>query len=59
MEHGNPKGGHRERRSKVRLSDVHRLVDKVLPKHMPEKTDKPKHHEHPESERRGGGHHKK
>jgi hypothetical protein len=62
MDHGKPKPshgpGHRERRSKPRLSDVHRMVDSVVEKHMPEKIEKPKHHEPPEGERRGG-HHKK
>jgi hypothetical protein len=65
MEHGKSKAGHghgpgrRERRAKPRLSDVHRLVDSVLPKHMPEKVEKSKHHEPPEGERRGGEPHKK
>ena len=57
-EHGHAPG-HRERRSKPRLSDVHRLVDSLLPKHMPEKVEKSKHHEPPEGERRGSGPHKK
>jgi hypothetical protein len=62
LEDGKTRSGRRERRSKVRLSDVHRLVDTVVDKHMPGKTGKSKpHHEatHHESERRGGGHHKK
>lgn len=62
LEDGKTRSGRRERRSKVRLSDVHRMVDNVVEKHMPEKTGKAKpHHDatHHESERRSGGHHKK
>ncbi len=64
MTEGKSKGGHgqaghgrRERRSKVRLSDVHRLVDSVVEKHMPEAVENPKHREHPEGERRSSGPH--
>lgn len=60
MEDAKTRSGRRERRSKVRLSDVHRLVDDVVTKHMPEKDEKPRHHEHHhEGERRKGGPHKK
>jgi hypothetical protein len=62
LEDGKTRSGRRERRSKVRLSELHRLVDTVVEKHMPENTGKSKsHHEttHKEGERRSGGHHKK
>ena len=59
MEDAKTRSGHRERRSKPRLSDVHRLVDDVVTKHMPEKGDKPRHHQHQEDERRKSGPHKK
>jgi len=63
LEDGKTRSGRRERRAKVRLSDVHRLVDTVVEKHMPEeKAGKSKpHHEapHQAGERRGGGHNKK
>jgi hypothetical protein len=58
MDEGKHKTGHghapgrRERRAKPRLSDVHRIVDTVLPKHMPDTTEESKHHERPEGERR-------
>jgi hypothetical protein len=51
MDSGKPKSDKRERRSKLRLSDVHRMVDKVLPQHMPDKA-RPKSPQ--QGERRGG-----
>jgi hypothetical protein len=49
MDSGKPKADKRERRAKLRLSDVHRMVEKVLPQHMPDKAPKPN-----TGERRGG-----
>jgi len=49
MDQGKPKSDKRDRRAKMRLTDVHRIVEKVLPKHMPEKAGKPN-----TGERRGG-----